>query len=56
MTLASYDGLLLKGYFAIPYGIKGKKYRAFFYCTVTAHSELQAGRTSSQEGDMRLFL
>ena len=26
LTLASYDGLRLKGYFAIPYGIKGKKY------------------------------
>lgn len=26
LTLTSYDGLKLKGYFAIPYGIKGKKY------------------------------
>lgn len=25
-TLTSYDGLKLKGYFAIPYGVKGKKY------------------------------
>ncbi len=26
LTLTSYDGLKLKGYFAIPYGVKGKKY------------------------------
>jgi cephalosporin-C deacetylase len=26
LTLKSYDGLKLKGYFAIPYGVKGKKY------------------------------
>lgn len=26
LTLSSYDGLKLKGYFAIPYGVKGKKY------------------------------
>ena len=26
LTLTSYDGLQLKGYFAIPYGVKGKKY------------------------------
>ncbi len=26
LTLTSYDGLRLKGYFAIPYGIKGEKY------------------------------
>ncbi len=26
LTLTSYDGLQLKGYFAIPYGVEGKKY------------------------------
>ncbi len=26
LTLTSYDGLGLKGYFAIPYGVRGKKY------------------------------
>ena len=26
LTLASYDGLRLKGYFSVPYGAKGKKY------------------------------